>query len=146
MEAESGLADNVQEFSTPKCGEPYPSGIKTREVEIQLGQAPITHDGHVGGKFNAKDGEDQEHFRSGEAHDNHYVEISSSKKVIDFIGEFHAHPNCSLKNSTVNCTGKSNFSPELDLSLRRSHPSNFEKELTEERHTLMHSNASAFKR
>lgn len=96
---------------------------------------------------NAKDGDGPEHFQSasinGEAHDNHCVQINSSKEAIDLIGAFHNPPNCSLKSSTVNCTGKFDYSPQLDLSLRSS---NCEKELTEERHTLMHSNASAFKR
>jgi len=83
---------------------------------------------------------------SGEAHDNHYVQINSSKEAIDLIGAFHTHPNCTVKSPTVDSTSKVDFSPQLDLSLRRSRPSSFENELTEERHTLMHSNASAFKR
>jgi pseudo-response regulator 5 len=99
---------------------------------------------------NGNDGEDQEHFRiastSGEDHDNHYVEINSTKEAIDLIGAFRTHPNCSLKSSSIDCTGKFDDSPQLDLSLRSSHPSSLEKEITEERHTLMHSNASAFKR
>lgn len=104
------------------------------------------------GETSTTDGKDggPDHYRSasisGEAHDNHYVQISSSKEAIDLIGAFHTHPNCSLKSSTVNCTGTFDFSPQLDLSLRRYHPGNFEKEGTEERRILMHSNASAFKR
>lgn len=57
---------------------------------------------------------DPEHFGngiSGEAHDNHYVQMNSSKEAIDFIGAFHTHPICTLKNSTVNCTGKFDLSP-----------------------------------
>nr|KYP38613.1 hypothetical protein KK1_040137 [Cajanus cajan] len=49
-------------------------------------------------------------------------------------------------NINVNFIGNFDFSPQLDISLRRSCPSSFENELTEERHTLMQSNASAFKR
>ncbi|XP_045811040.1 two-component response regulator-like APRR5 isoform X4 [Trifolium pratense] len=122
MEAESGLVDNMQEFSQPKCAEAYPSETKTQDVDIHLGQALITQDSRAGGLCvancnngesntnNGNDGEDQEHFRI----------ASTSGKFDDF--------------------------PQLDLSLRSSHPSSFEKEITEERHTLMHSNASAFKR
>lgn len=173
MEAESGLVDNMHEFSQLKCAEAYPSEIKTRELDIHLGQAVIAQDSHAGGLSvancnngvastnnckngetganNCKDGDDQEHFRnasiSGEVHDNHYVQIySTTKEAIDLIGAFRTDPNCSLKNSSIDCTGKFDHSPQLDLSLRSSHPSNFEKDLTEERHTLMHSNASAFKR
>ncbi|KAG4947011.1 hypothetical protein JHK87_043018 [Glycine soja] len=129
-EAESGPLnniDNTQEFSPLKCKEAYPSGTKTQQVETSI--RSIFGNGI-----------------SGEAHDNHYVQINSSKEAIDFIGSFLTHPICTLKNSTINCTGKFDLSPQLDLSLRRSRPISFENELTEERHTLMHSNASAFKR
>ena len=80
---------------------------------------------------------------SGEAHDNHYVESSSAREAIDLIGAFLNHPNYSHKSSSVDYTG---YSPHLDLSLRGSHHSNLGNEATEERHSLMHSNASAFKR
>ncbi|XP_061364055.1 two-component response regulator-like APRR5 isoform X2 [Gastrolobium bilobum] len=163
LEDESGHVDKVHEFSPLKCSEAFPSGAKAQEVEtcIRLGQTLIMHDSHAGGlnvgickngetsTTNGKDA-DPEHFRSAsissEAHDNHCVQIKSSKEAIDLIGAFHTRANCSLRNSSVDCTGMFDFSPQLDLSLRGSHPSNFENELTEERHTLMHSNASAFKR
>ncbi|KAK7317073.1 hypothetical protein RJT34_00998 [Clitoria ternatea] len=164
LEAESGPVDNTQEFSPLKCGKVHPSGTKIQEVEtcIRLGQTSVMHASRAGGlnvgiskngettsTTNGKNG-DPEHLGnasiSGEAHDNHYVQINSSMEAIDLIGAFHTHPNCSLKNSTVNCTANFDFSPQLDLSLRRSDPSSFENELTEERHTLIHSNASAFKR
>ncbi|KAE9604067.1 putative response regulator and transcription factor RR-A-type family [Lupinus albus] len=163
LEAESGPVETVREFSPRTSGEAYPNGTNTEEVEtcIRLGQTFIKHDSHAGGltvgiskngeasTTSGKDG-DPEHFRGanicGEAHDNEYVQISYFKEAIDLIGAFQTRPSCSLKNSTVDCTGKFDFSPQLDLSLRRSHPSNFESELSEERHTLMHSNASAFKR
>ncbi|KAH1112734.1 hypothetical protein AAZX31_04G209300 [Glycine max] len=162
-EAESDPVGNMQEFSLLKCGEAYPSGTETQQVEtsFRLGQTLMMHDCHAGGLNVSirKNGEasttndkdtDTEHFGnasiSGEAHDNPYVQINSSKEAMDLIGAFHTHPNCSLKNSTVNCTGNFDHSPQLDLSLRRSCPGSFENKLTEERHTLMHSNASAFKR
>ncbi|XP_004502761.1 two-component response regulator-like APRR5 isoform X2 [Cicer arietinum] len=157
MEAESGsLVDIAQEFSPTKCAEAYPSGIQTHEVDIQLGQASTPQDNHDRGLSvanckngetntnNDKDGDDPS--ISGEVHDNHYDQTDSSKEAIDLIGAFRSRPNCGLNNSSTDCTGKFEYSPQLDLSLRSSHHSNFEKELNEERHTLMHSNASAFKR
>ncbi|KAF1865285.1 hypothetical protein Lal_00004659 [Lupinus albus] len=162
LEAESGRIDIEKEYSLMKCGEAYPNGTRMQEVErcIHLGQTLVTHDSHAGGltvgiskngeasTASGKDG-DPEHFRganiSGEAHGNDYVQISSFKEAIDLIGAFQTRPNCSAKNSTVDSTGKFDFSPQLDLSLRRSHPSNSQNEISEERHTLMHSNASAFK-
>lgn len=160
LEAESGPVDSMQEFSPLKHGEAYPTETETQEVEtsICLGQRLMIHDSDAGGLTIRKNGEasttndkdaDTEHLGnasiSGEAHDNDYVQINSSKEAIDFIGAFHTHPNYTLKNSTVDCTGKFDLS-QLDLSLRRSRPSSLENELTEDRHTLMHSNASAFKR
>ncbi|CAI8598624.1 unnamed protein product [Vicia faba] len=75
MEAESGLVDNMQEFTQLKCAEACPSEIKTQEFDIRLGQTLITQDSHAGGLSvaNRKNGEtntnngndvdDQEHFR-----------------------------------------------------------------------------------
>ena len=55
-EAESGPLnniDNTQEFSPLKCGEAYPSGTETQQVEtsIRLGQTLMMHASHAGGKF-----------------------------------------------------------------------------------------------
>ncbi|XP_057455221.1 two-component response regulator-like APRR5 isoform X2 [Lotus japonicus] len=127
LEAESSPVNDMQEFSPLKCGEAHPSGARTQDVDtcIQLGQTSITHDTHVGGLTApiCKNGE------------------TSTANVKDGDPEHF----WSTSNS-VNSTGMFDFSPQLDLSLRGSHASNFDKELTEERHTLMHSNASAFKR
>ncbi|KAE9608808.1 putative response regulator and transcription factor RR-A-type family [Lupinus albus] len=141
LEVESDPVETLRESSPLTCGEACPSGTNIQEVEtcIRLGQTLIKHDSHDGGltmdiskdgeasTTSGKDGE-HEHFRGAN------------------ISAFQTLPNCSLKNSTVDCTGKFDFSPQLDLSLRRSQPCNFQNELSEERHTLMHSNASAFKR
>jgi hypothetical protein len=53
MEAESGLVDNMQEFSQLKCADAYPSETKTQDVDIHLGQALITQDSRTGGKFHS---------------------------------------------------------------------------------------------
>ncbi|KAI9110702.1 hypothetical protein K1719_018140 [Acacia pycnantha] len=164
LEAESAPADQMYESSQLKHVEPYPRETKMQEVEmsIQVGQTLTVHDNHPGGltveirknggetnSAYGKDG-DQDHFRtpdaSREAYDNHNVQITSSKEAIDLIGAFQNHPNNCHRSSSVNCTGTFDFSPQLDLSLRRSHPCSFENETTKERHALMHSSGSAFRR
>ncbi|KAK4273831.1 hypothetical protein QN277_017151 [Acacia crassicarpa] len=162
LEAESAPMENVEEFSHLRCGDSYPSDEKIQEVEasIHLGHTSIMHDIHAGGStlgfcangktstIHGTDGcpENRSASISVEAHDNHYVQISSSKEAIDLIGAFHANSKCSPKSSTINCVGMFDFSPLLDLSLRREHPSSFENEVSKDRQTLTHSNASAFKR
>lgn len=74
-----------------------------------------------------------------EACDNDDVLVNSSREAIDFMG---ASTNQNFSSSNVK--NKFDSSPHLDLSLRRPHPSGFEIQVTEERHTLRHSNASAF--
>lgn len=49
MEPESGLVDNVHEFSPLKCGEAYSNGIKTQEFHLE--STLISRDGHAKGKF-----------------------------------------------------------------------------------------------
>ncbi|KAJ0046820.1 hypothetical protein Pint_05169 [Pistacia integerrima] len=49
-------------------------------------------------------------------------------------------------SSSNNGTSKVDSSPDLDLSLRRSHPSGFENQVSDQRFTIKHSNASAFTR
>ncbi|XP_028790773.1 two-component response regulator-like PRR95 isoform X2 [Neltuma alba] len=161
LEAETAPTENVEEFAHLRCGDSCPSDEKIQEVEtcIHLGLTSIVHDNHAGGSTlgickNGKTGtahgtngcpENRSASIGGETHDNHYVQISSSQEAIDLIGAFHAHPKCSPKSSTVNCTGMFDFSPQLDLSLRRDHPSSFENEISKDRQTLVHSDASAFK-
>ncbi|TXG48509.1 hypothetical protein EZV62_024384 [Acer yangbiense] len=69
------------------------------------------------------------------------VHVNSSREVIDFMGAFN-----NLKSSSNNCTSLFDSSSQLDLSLRRSHPGGFENQVTEQKFTLNHSNASAFTR
>jgi hypothetical protein len=51
------------------------------------------------------------------------------------IGAFRNYPNGSSEG-----IGEFDSLPQLDLSLKRSHPSGFWNEYAEERHTLGHSN------
>ncbi|XAR53911.1 hypothetical protein NMG60_11028851 [Bertholletia excelsa] len=69
----------------------------------------------------------------------------SSNGVLDLIGKFESPPKvtCTYLNSD-NYTNKFSSTLELELSLRRLRPSQAEPVLTDERHILNHSNASAF--
>lgn len=72
---------------------------------------------------------------------------SLSREAIDLIGAFDNSQKCTYGNSfSNNGTKKSDSMPQLDLSLRRSHPSSPENQVADERHTLNHSNGSAFSR
>lgn len=66
---------------------------------------------------------------------------SSSKEAIDFMGQFSTH-----KSSSNNGMNKFELPHLLDLSLRRSHPSGSEDQISGEKPILWHSNASAFTR
>ncbi len=76
-----------------------------------------------------------------EARDNNHVLVISSREAIDFMGT-----SAGYNSSLDNAKSKFDCSPHLDLCLTRCHPSSFEIQVTEERHTLRHSNASAFTR
>lgn len=78
---------------------------------------------------------------SDEACNNNYVLFNPSRETTDYIGAFHNYLNGSSKG-----TCEFGGSPQLDLSLERSHPSGLWNQHTEERRTLGHSNSSAFKR
>ena len=72
---------------------------------------------------------------------------SSFREAIDLIGAFDNSQRCSYGNScSNNGTRKSNSIPQLDLTLRRSHPSSPQMQVADERHTLNRSNGSAFSR
>ncbi|KAL7254407.1 hypothetical protein ACSBR1_008739 [Camellia fascicularis] len=99
-----------------------------------------------------------------EACDNNHVPVNSSKEVIDLIGTFDNYTKCSYRSSGSNNGTNKVDSPLLDLSLRRPHPhplrqpyphphphphphpSGFVNQVSDERHTLNHSDASAFSR
>ncbi|KAI4338047.1 hypothetical protein L6164_016401 [Bauhinia variegata] len=123
LEAESAPVDDVQELSQVNEGESYPTETKTQEVEtgIHLGQTSSMHDSHAGGLT---------------------INICKNDETRIAHGK-DGGPEHHRSNIT---SGKFEFSPQLDLSLRRSDPSIFENHVPEERHTLMHSDASAFKR
>lgn len=82
-----------------------------------------------------------------EACDNNDLLVNSSKDATDFFGVFNNYPNRNQRNSSSSNRPRTfDSAPHLDLSLRRSDSSGFENQTTEKRHTLGHSNASAFSR
>jgi pseudo-response regulator 5 len=72
--------------------------------------------------------------------------VEPSNGAIDLIGTFDNRPKCTDGNSSYEdgSTKKFEFVPHLELSLRRTCPSSSNYQGTDERHTLIHSNASAF--
>lgn len=82
-----------------------------------------------------------------EACDNDLAPANSSREAIDLIGTFDNYPKCSYQSFGLNDgTNKVDYSPLLDLSLRRSHPSGSVNQAMDEGHRLKHSDASAFSR
>lgn len=82
-----------------------------------------------------------------EACDNDQAPANSSREAIDLIGTFDNYPKRSYRSLGLNDgTNKADYSPLLDLSLRRSHPSGSVNQAMDEGHRLKQSNASAFSR
>ncbi|GMP70745.1 hypothetical protein CsSME_00029464 [Camellia sinensis var. sinensis] len=76
--------------------------------------------------------------------DNNRALVSSAREAIDLIGSFDNYAKCSYRNSgSNNGTNMVDSSLLLDLSLR-SHPSGSVNQVSDERNTLNHSDASAF--
>ncbi|PSS32282.1 Two-component response regulator-like [Actinidia chinensis var. chinensis] len=76
-----------------------------------------------------------------------HVLVNSSREAIDLIGAFDNYLKCDFGSSFSN-SGMHKFdsSPPLDLSLRRFHSSGSVNQVSDGRHTLNHSDASAFSR
>ncbi|CAK9158244.1 unnamed protein product [Ilex paraguariensis] len=82
-----------------------------------------------------------------QACDNNHVLVNSSGEAIDLIGAFDNYHQCDyISSGSCNNANKIDSSSLLDLSLRRSHPSGSVNQVTDERHKLNHSDASAFSR
>lgn len=76
-----------------------------------------------------------------------HVLVNSSREAIDLIGAFDNYSKCDFRSSFSNsCMHKFDSSPPLDLSLRRFHSSGSVNQVSDGRHTLNHSDASAFSR
>ncbi|KAE8723248.1 Two-component response regulator-like APRR9 [Hibiscus syriacus] len=98
-----------------------------------------SHDGGVGLQINR--GNSNSTIRVG-CNDELVKPITGA---IDLIGSFNNRPKGTFAcSSSRDGTDKYEFSPELELSLRRSGSSSFKNQGTSERPMLNHSNASAF--
>lgn len=83
---------------------------------------------------------------SSEACETTNVLFNRSRDAIDLNGVVNETPNCNYQNSSSsNGTSKFDYAPTLDLTLR-SNSGGIESHITERRHSLGHSNSSAFTR
>ncbi|XP_034907975.1 two-component response regulator-like APRR5 isoform X1 [Populus alba] len=155
LEADGARMENMQEFLQPVWSKfsLTDMNMQKHEEHVNLGQKLLVRDSEAEGSATAVC-EDSDKITvdkeitpgSGRMTANIAIEgcdkigalANSPREAIDFMG---ASTNHSSFNNVEIHFGSS---PHLDLSLRRSHPSGFETQVTEERHTLQHSNASAF--
>lgn len=74
-------------------------------------------------------------------------ENNHAREAIDLIGAFGNCCKGTLDSpASNNSTNKFDISPQLDLSLRRSHPSGSVNQVNDETRRINHSDASAFSR
>lgn len=164
LEAESAYMETMQDFSNPTWSRSLVSDTKMQKNEeyAKLGPKFLMHNKEAGGTLEAAcrdvntmtqpeavepENDGQGANAPSEACGNNAILGSSSREAIDLIGVFDNSQKCTYGNScSNNGTKKSDSIPQLDLSLRRSHPSSPEYQVADERHTLNHSNGSAFSR
>uniref|UniRef100_A0A5B7AAQ9 Putative two-component response regulator-like APRR5 isoform X1 n=2 Tax=Davidia involucrata TaxID=16924 RepID=A0A5B7AAQ9_DAVIN len=161
LEAERACTENMQDISQPKWSKSPENDMNTQNHE-ECVEKLLSHTSEVGGSLAAacKDANTMTRREVveprtqrenaniiSEACDNNQALGNSSREAIDLIGAFDNYPICSYRGSASN-NGMNRFdsSPLLDLSLRRSHPSSSVDQVTDERHVLNHSDASAFSR
>ncbi|KAM7467629.1 hypothetical protein LguiB_015191 [Lonicera macranthoides] len=167
LEAEGEYMENMQDLSQPK----WSKSLSGDKIIIQsqkhtectdASQQLLLHDGEAGGSgaptrnnANMVTWEEDPGLQSQwertndatEACDNDQAPANSSREAIDLIGTFDNYPKCSYRSLGLNDgTNKVDYSPLLDLSLRRSHPSGSVNQAMDEGHRLKQSNASAFSR
>lgn len=164
LEAESAYMETMQDFSNPTWSRSLVSDTKMQKNEEygKLGLKFLMHNKEAGGTLEAAcrdvntmtqpeavepENDGQGANAPSEACGNNAILGSSSREAIDLIGVFDNSQKCTYgKSCSNNDTKKSDSIPQLDLSLRRSHPSSPENQVADERHTLNHSNGSAFSR
>ncbi|KAA8540095.1 hypothetical protein F0562_026787 [Nyssa sinensis] len=160
LEAEA-CTENMQDISQPRWSKSPANDMNTQEDE-ECVEKLLVHTSEAGGSLAAacKDAitliqaevveprtQRENANIISEASDNNQAFGNSSREAIDLIGAFDNYPKCSYRGSASNNgMNRFNSSPLLDLSLRRSHPSSSVDQVTDERHTLNHSDASAFSR
>ncbi|GMJ13625.1 pseudo-response regulator 5 [Hibiscus trionum] len=152
MEAESTHKENMQEFSHLIKGKSLPIELQEHEAHASFNQNMLMHQMENEVVDSCKDaytttvhkGVELENQRRdtnilAEAGD---ALVGSPREPIDFMGTFNKNYN----SSSMNNARKSDSSPYLDLSLRRSNGNVSENHVTQERPTLWHPNSSAFTR
>ncbi|KAL3521715.1 hypothetical protein ACH5RR_019864 [Cinchona calisaya] len=88
----------------------------------------------------------EQYHTTGHGFENNHV-MASAREAIDLIGAFDNYLKCSNRSRDSNAgTNKVDLLPQLDLSLRRSLPIGSVNQVTDEKHRLNHSDASAFSR
>ncbi|XP_051121782.1 two-component response regulator-like APRR5 isoform X2 [Andrographis paniculata] len=138
LENEGADAEHFHCPSQPKASRCPSNGYKIHAKQEKI-QA------HEGGAVAAAIDADANDKTS---NDHRVCNKSSSRKVIDLIGNFESQ----LKGGTIESpasnasTNKFDILPQLDLSLRRSHPSSSVNQVNDETRRLNHSDASAFSR
>ncbi|KAL6291740.1 hypothetical protein ACE6H2_009250 [Prunus campanulata] len=164
FETESAPVD-MQEFSQQIQGKKFLGELRMQkdEANINFGEKLVIHKNAARGPtvdayedmdtaISLGEGFSPESHRrdanmASEACDNNDLLVNSSKDATDFFGVFNNYPNRNQRNSSSSNRPRTFDSAlRLDLSLRRSDSSGFENQTTEKRHTLGHSNASAFSR
>lgn len=164
LEAESVHMEKMQEFLQPTERTSFPSDLRIRKDEgpSNLGQKLLMHgieargssmgafeDADAGmmlGKGFVTEGIRRDANMSGDACENNNVMCNRSRDPIDLNGVLNDQPSCNYQNSSSsNGTSKLDSGPRLDLTLR-SYCSGFDSHVIEKRHTLGHSNSSAFTR
>ncbi|KAJ9174349.1 hypothetical protein P3X46_017380 [Hevea brasiliensis] len=158
VEAESAPMENTRDILQPVSGKVFLKDIpmQKHEAHRDCSQILLLHESEPGGsavvackhsnRMTVNESVEPESQRMNssvtrEARDNNHVLVISSREAIDFMGT-----SAGYNSSLDNAKSKFDCSPHLDLCLTRCHPSSFEIQVTEERHTLRHSNASAFTR
>lgn len=124
--------------------------INICQCVIKLGPAAIAYEDNLAaplGEGAKPESHRRDANRDTEACDDNDLLVNSLRNATDFFGVFNSYPNSNQRNSSSsNRPSICDSSPQLDLSLRRSDSSGLETQVTEKRHTLGHSNASAFSR
>ncbi|XVF53283.1 hypothetical protein PTKIN_Ptkin05aG0087000 [Pterospermum kingtungense] len=145
LEAESSHMENMEEFSHLIKGKSVPNESEKHEAHANFNKKQLLHEMKVGVVDACKDADTTTVYKGVELESqrrdtNILVEagdalVDSPREAIDFMGTFNR-----------NCDSSFDFSPRLDLSLRRCNPNVFENHFTQERPTLWHPNSSAFTR
>ncbi|GAV73260.1 Response_reg domain-containing protein/CCT domain-containing protein [Cephalotus follicularis] len=155
LEAECTQMETMQDCSQPIWGKYSLNDVKMQDHEAyaSFGGNLLAHGSAVEGSavgvckdgstwtIKVKDVEPKNQRDASISSDAGDVTVNSSRAAFDFMQAFNNH----ISSSNI-CTNNSDSSPVLDLSLRRCHPSGLENQITEERHILRHSDASAFSR